>query len=500
MLSIQNLSIHLLKNPIVQNISFNLNEGEIAAIVGGSGAGKSMTAMAIAGLLPNHFITSGKVNFEEDNLLEISEEEFCKIRGKKIGIIFQDPQTSLNPLHKIGKQIAEAITIHNPKYSKEQVRNRVLELLEMVDLPHFANRLEAYAHQISGGQKQRIMIAIALANNPKLLIADEPTTALDSHTQNEIIDLLISLNKKLNLSILFITHNLQVVQNLAGHILVMNKGEIVESGNTIEIFNNPKNDYTKLLISAFKTEVKDTNLEAEEKVLEVKNLTVKFASANSFFGFNKKYFYANNNISFDLHRGRTLGFIGQSGSGKSTLGLALSGLIKSEGEILFKGESIKNLSSKNQKILRKKLQIIFQDPTSSLNPRIKIGDIIKEGLFVHNIGNAQNQEKAVDEILLEVGLNPSSKNLYPHQFSGGQKQRIVIARALILKPEILILDEPTSALDLITQNEILNLLLKLQKSHGLSYLLISHDLSVIGKMSNQVLEIRDGEVHHLPPQ
>jgi len=501
MLSIQNLSINFLKIPIVKNISCNLQEGEVLAIVGGSGAGKSITALAVAGLLGQNFSTSGVINFLDKNLLELSEAEFCKIRGKKIGVIFQDPLTSLNPLHKIGKQIAEAITIHNSNYNKLQVQNRVVELLKMVELADFENRLDAYPHQISGGQKQRVMIAIALANNPQLLIADEPTTALDSKTQSEIINLLASLNKKLGLSILFITHNLQVAKNLADRILVMNNGEIVEAGIAKEIFVNPQNEYTKLLISAFKAEVKDVDLKDSELVLEVTNLSVKFAIKNSFFGIGQKYFYANQNISFNLYQGKTLGIIGQSGSGKSTLALALCGLVKSEGEILFKNknswQSIKNLKSTAQNRLRKKIQIIFQDPTSSLNPRIKIGEIIKEGLLVHKIGSKKEQDEMVDKILLEVGLKPEIKNLYPHQFSGGQKQRIAIARALILKPEILILDEPTSALDLITQNEILQLLKRLQNDHQMSYLLISHDLDVINSMSNQVLEIASGKFRNI---
>lgn len=502
MLSVQNLSINFLKNSIVKNISFDLKEGDITALVGGSGAGKSITALAIAGLLAKNFFTDGKIIFDQQNLLDLGEKELCKIRGKKIGVIFQDPLTSLNPLHTVGKQITEVITIHNPHYNQKQIKTRVLELLQMVDLSDFNNRLDAYPHQISGGQKQRIMIAIALANNPQLLIADEPTTALDSQTQNEIINLLTSLNQKLNLSILFITHNLPVAKDLAHNILVMNEGKIVEEGTTEEIFVNPKNDYTKLLISASQRKVAGFIPKDSEKILEVQNLSVKLARKNSFFGhiFNseKHYFYANKNISFDLYKSKTLGIIGQSGSGKSTLALALCGLIKSDGEILFKNQSIKNLTNNQQNSLRKKIQIIFQDPTSSLNPRIKIGEIVKEGLIVHKIGNAENQEKMVDEILLKVGLKPEMKSLYPHQFSGGQKQRIAIARALILKPEILILDEPTSALDLITQNELLDLLKELQTSHQISYLLISHDLAVINAMANQIIEIRDGIIHHSP--
>ncbi|MFT7086898.1 MAG: ABC-type microcin C transport system duplicated ATPase subunit YejF [Rickettsiales bacterium] len=494
MFFIKNLSVNSSENQIVKNISFEVEEGRITAIVGGSGAGKSITSLAIAGLLAKNFATSGQVIFEDRNLLELNEKEFCKIRGNKIGVIFQDPLTSLNPLHKIGQQVAEAITIHNPHYRKEQIKSRVLELLEMVELPDFSDKLERYPHQISGGQKQRIMIAIALANNPKILIADEPTTALDFHNQTQIVNLLKKLNRDLNLSILFITHNLHIAKDLAQNILVMNRGEIVESGTAEEVFENPQDQYTKLLTSSFKVQPRRTDFERVERILEVKDLTVKFATKNSFFGINQKYFYSNKNISFDLYKGKTLGIIGESGSGKSTLALAICSLIDSEGEILFLDKSIKNLKNSDQNILRKKIQIIFQDPTSSLNPRIRIGDIVKEGLLVHKIGSAKEQSKMVDKILQEVGLDPKIKNLYPHNFSGGQKQRISIARALILNPEILILDEPTSALDLITQNEVLNLLKSLQTSHKISYLLISHDLNVINQMSDQVLEIKNGMI------
>ena len=494
MLLVNNLSISCSNKIIVNDISFSFQQGEVIAIVGGSGAGKSITALAIAGLLPKNFVISGEVIFAEQKLLNLNEAEFCQIRGKKIGMIFQDPLTSLNPLHKIGKQIAEAITIHNSKQNKEQIKKRVLELLKMVDLQNFEDRLDAYPHQISGGQKQRIMIAIALANNPQLLIADEPTTALDSKTQDEIINLLKNLNQKFGLGILFITHNLQVAKNLAKRVLVMNNGKIVEEGNILKVFDNPQNDYTKLLISALRVESKNIDFVASKKILEVKNLSVKFATQNSFFGIGQKYFYVIKDISFDLHRGKTLGIIGQSGSGKSTLALALCGLVKSDGKILFKNQSIKNLNQKDQNNLRKNIQIIFQDPSSSLNPRMKIIDIIKEGLIVHKIGNDEEREKMVNDILLEVGLRVEMKSLYPHQFSGGQKQRIIIARALILKPEILILDEPTSALDLITQNEILQLLKKLQNSYQISYLLISHDMAVVNDMADKIFEIANKNI------
>lgn len=497
MLSVQNLNISLSKKTIVDNISFDLKIGEVASIVGGSGAGKSMTALAISGLLPKNFHSSGKVILDQKNILDLDERSLCQIRGKNLGIIFQNPHGSLNPLHKIGKQIFEAIKVHHPHYKKATVTKRVLDLLEMVDLKDFENRLDLYPHQISGGQKQRIMIAIALANNPELLIADEPTTALDIDTQNQILDLLIRLNRELKLSILFITHNLHIAKKLADKIIVMNQGKIVETSIAQEIFLSPQNDYTKLLISAFsysqKKNYDNANLSNSKVILKVQNLSVKFPIKNNFFGpffkNNKKYFYATKNISFDLHQGRTLGIIGKSGSGKSTLALAIVNLVKSEGEIFFKEQLLKNLNTKEQKLIRKNIQIVFQNPDSSLNPRLNIGQIIEEGLIIHNIGSQEQRVKMIDEILIQVGLSPSMKKLYPHQFSGGQKQRIAIARVLILKPQILILDEPTSALDLIIQKEILTLLKQLQNNYQLSYLFISHDLDVIKEMSDQILQV-----------
>jgi microcin C transport system ATP-binding protein len=483
-LKVNNLTVNFGSKNILNNISFTLQSKKITALVGQSGSGKSTVALGILKLLNNAKI-GGEVLFENQDLLELNENSLCKIRGKEIGMIFQDPLTSLNPLHTIYKQISEAISIHN-KLSKKEINARILELLELVNLKNFSMRLDSYPHQLSGGQKQRVMIAIALANNPKILIADEPTTSLDVITQNEILKLLLELRKTLNLSILFITHNLRIVKKLADEVLVMNGGQIIESGIIEEVFSNPKSNYTRLLISSLDCRLNEYKALDNTKLLEVKNLNVKFAIKNNFFGIKNKYFYANKNISFDLNRGETLGVIGESGSGKSTLIMAIVNLVKKEGKVIFEGKN---------KFDKKEIQVIFQDPYSSLNPRMTVKSIIEEGLIIHKIGeNKAAREKMIDDILQEIDLTADAKERYPHQFSGGQRQRIAIARSLILKPKLLILDEPTSALDLITQNEILNLLKNLQKIHQISYIFISHDLDIVKSLAHKIAVIKDGEI------
>ncbi len=479
-LSVQNLSISFQKYQVVDDISFEVFPKKITALVGQSGSGKSVTTLAILGLT-NKANVSGGVFFEEKNLLNLPEENFCKIRGKEIGIVFQDPNASLNPLHKIGDQIAEAITIHQAKISKKNLNNRVKNLLAMVDLTSFTSRLNDYPHQLSGGQKQRLMIAIALANNPKILIADEPTTALDFTTQNEILNLLLRLKNELGLAILFITHNLSVVKKIADEVIVVNAGKIVEQGTADEVFSSPKDIYTKLLISSSGLLNKRVVREMGEKILDVKNLCVTHKVTKSFF--KKENFYANKNVNFSLRLGENLGVIGESGSGKSTLALALCNLASSSGEVKFFDQKT---WQKNNFELRRDVQIIFQDPFSSLNPRMLVGNIIEEGLTIHRI----KKQNLVDEILQKLKLDLSVKNRYPHQLSGGQRQRVAIARALILKPKILILDEPTSALDLLTQNEILKLLFEIQNQQKISYILISHDLNVVAQIADKTLLLR----------
>jgi microcin C transport system ATP-binding protein len=475
MFQIRNLEILFGEKKIVSDISFELKPKKITALIGNSGSGKSITALAITGLLKNAKI-AGEVTFQGKNLLEISESEWCKIRGKEIGFVFQDPNTSLNPLHKIGKQISEAITIHNPQISKKDLNFRISQLLKMVELESFSSRLEDYPHQLSGGQKQRVMIAIALANNPKILIADEPTTALDVAIQNEILNLILRLKNELSLAVLFITHNLKAVKKIADEIIEIKEGNTKSLGQKFQEFTEKVSDKISDYFAKKKTYI-------GEEVLSVKNLFVIHKIKKSFF--KKENFYANYNISFSLNLGENLGIIGESGSGKSTLALALCNLIKFEGEIKFFG---KKTWKENNFELRSQVQIIFQDPFSSLNPRMLVKDIIEEGLVIHHL------EGDIDEIMQKLKLPLDLKNRYPHQLSGGQRQRIAIARALILKPKILILDEPTSALDVATQKEILKLLKEIQTNQKISYILISHDLEVVAEIADKVITMKAGKI------
>lgn len=458
-LDIQKLSLSFAEKEIVNNFNLQLFPKKINALIGQSGSGKSSIALAIMNLIKKAKI-SGQIIFNDRNLLDLNEDEMCKIRGKDIAMIFQDPNTSLNPLHKIGKQIAEIIKIHQPSITKNAIKKRIEELLKMVDLEQFITRLDDYPHQLSGGQKQRIMIAIALANNPKILIADEPTTALDIVAQKEILNLLTKLKTNLKLSILLITHNLHIVEEIAD-----NKTYIGEEFlGKIPHKKINKNDYGDI-------------------ILKVHNLNVAY---------NK--FIANKNINFSLRQKQNIGIIGRSGSGKSTLALALTNLCKFQGNINF----FNNKNWHNDKeILRREIQIVFQDPFSSLSPRFKIFDIIAEGLKIHKIANDFNYEKLVDEALKKMALNLDIKNKYPHELSGGQRQRVAIARALILKPKILILDEPTSALDYKTQSEILQHLLDIQKYQDITYVSISHDLEVINSISDKIFFIKNGEISEI---
>ena len=462
LLKINNLNISFensnqQENLVVKNFCCELKPAKICALVGQSGSGKSIIALSILRLLNNAKI-SGEIFFENQNLLKINEENLQKIRGKKIGFIFQDPNTALNPLHKIGKQIEEAIKIHNPKISKKELKICLLDLMKKVELEALIPRLNNYPHQLSGGQKQRVMIAIAIANNPQIIIADEPTTALDALVQNEILKLLKNLSKNLNIAILLISHNRKAVAKIADEII-----EIGEKNHNLEVKLSPENK----------------GFEGDNKIIEVKNLSVKYKDC-----------FANKNLNFSLNAKQNLGIIGESGSGKSTLAKALVNLIKFSGEINLFGD--KNWKKNNQE-LRRKIQIIFQDPYSSLNPRMKVCDIISEGLIIHKIAT-KNFANDVREIMKKMKLDEVLFNKYPHQLSGGQRQRVALARSLILNPEILILDEPTSALDFATQNEILNLLISIQKLQKISYIFISHDLEVIAKMSDFVAVLKDGEI------
>lgn len=468
LLSTKKLAIKFLPQNLValNEISFELESKKITALIGQSGSGKSVTALAIMRLLRGAKI-SGEIIFNSKNLLEVSEDAITKIRGREIGIIFQDPNSALNPLHKIGAQIAEAIEIHNPKISKKNRHLRILQLLKMVDLENIASRLENYPHQFSGGQKQRIMIAIALANNPKILIADEPTTALDSNTQNEILELLLRLKNELGIAILFISHNLRIVKKIADEVLILKDGKIVEQGKAYEIFANPQNEYTKLLLQNT-ANCRNLTKPSSELILAVKNLSVKHKIKSGFFAYEN--FYAVKNVNFTLHKKENLGIIGPSGSGKSSIAKALVKLIDYEGFVQTKSS----------------IQIVFQDPFSSLNPRMLVAEIIAEGLIIRG---QKNYENKIDEMLKSLDLPAFVKQRYPHELSGGQRQRVALARALIVEPEILILDEATSALDFLTQNQIIELLLALQKQRDISYIVISHDQDVIEKLANKKLTL-----------
>ena len=482
-LAIKNLSVSFPDHQVLHKISLQLFPKKITALVGQSGSGKSVTALAILRLLRKAEI-SGEIIFQEKNLLQLSEANLCKIRGKEIGLVFQDPNTALNPLHKIGKQIAETITIHNPKISKKNLKERVDDLLQMVELQSIKSRLNDYPHQFSGGQKQRIMIAIALANNPKILIADEPTTALDIKIQDEILNLLLRLKNELGLAVLLITHNLRVVKKLADEIVELEEGKIKKlSGEVAPMDPVIRRGDMSSSIAPLTDNVMRWG-DMSSSIVTPSYDGVHLAVSKELINAQNLSALKIRDINFALNLSENLGIIGESGSGKSTLALALCNLIKSQGEIKFFGE--KNWE-KDEKFLRRNVQIIFQDPFSSLNPRILVKDIIAEGLIIHDINY---QESDIDEMLQKLDLPISIKNRYPHQLSGGQRQRVAIARALILKPKILILDEPTSALDISSQNQIIALLNEVQKISDITYILISHDLDMVNQVADKIMTLK----------
>jgi microcin C transport system ATP-binding protein len=500
LLKIDNLSVSFRNNDnileAVKNISFEISPGETLALVGESGSGKSVTAHSILKLLPypKAFHPSGSILFENKEILTMSENEIIAIRGNKIGMVFQEPMTSLNPLHKIEKQISETLFLHTG-ISKAKARDKVIELLDAVGIIEPEKRLNAFPHELSGGQRQRVMIAMAIANNPSLLIADEPTTALDVTVQKQVLELLKSLQQKLNMAVLLISHDLGVVKNYSDNVIIMKKGEMVETGKTEEIFKNPQHSYTKTLINAGKNskpaKIFDKN---SEIILKAKNIKVYFPIRKGILKKTLSYIKAVDSVSFELRKGTSLGVVGESGSGKTTLALSILRLIQSEGVIKYKDKNINDLPEKLIRPLRKKIQVVFQDPYGSLSPRMSILQIIEEGLLIHyNLTKSEREQKVI-EILEEVGINPGSRHRYPHEFSGGQRQRISIARALILKPDLIILDEPTSALDRTIQFQIIDLLKKLQEKYQLSYLFISHDLSVIKALCHKIIVMKDGKI------
>ena len=487
----------------VNGISFNIKKGETLALVGESGSGKSVTARGIIRLLADNAIISDKttIKFNGTNINSYTEKEYQKIRGKNISMIFQEPMSSLNPIYTIENQISEVLRIHG-KYSDKELKEKCLELLKQVQIPEPESRLSQYPHQLSGGQRQRVMIAISIANNPDLLIADEPTTALDVTVQTEILKLLQNLQKKYQMSILFITHDLTIVKQISDRVCVMYNGEIKETGITKEIFNNPKDDYTKHLLSS-EPEERDLYYDKDGRnIISGENLNITFNTKVKVAGRNKTLsINAVNNISLNLKQGETLGIVGESGSGKTTLGQTLLRLVDREsnteisGEINFFEDRIDHLSRKQFKPFRNQMQIVFQDPYASLNPRLSVKQIIEEGLIVAlNIKDKNERLNKIENIMNEVGLEPSSMQRFPHEFSGGQRQRIAIARSFVLNPKFVLLDEPTSALDLSIQKQILELLLQLQENHKTTYIFISHDLRVIRSISHNLIVMKDGSI------
>ncbi|MBX5092183.1 ABC transporter ATP-binding protein [Rhizobium lentis] len=480
----------------VDRISFDIAKGEVVALVGESGSGKSVSANSILQLLPYPSAShpSGEILFKGKDLLKASERALREVRGNDITMIFQEPMTSLNPLHTIEKQIAEILALHQG-LTGQPARERVLELLNQVGIREPEKRLKAYPHELSGGQRQRVMIAMALANRPELLIADEPTTALDVTVQAQILELLRQLKTAHGMSLLFITHDLGIVRKFADRVCVMTKGRIVETGTVEEVFANPKHDYTRHLLASEPRGEPPLADPSKPVVMEGSDIRVWFPIKAGLMRRVVDHVKAVDGIDLSLRAGQTLGVVGESGSGKTTLGLALTRLISSQGRIAFVGKDIAGYSFSEMRPLRNQLQIVFQDPYGSLSPRMSVGDIIAEGLKVHERAlSAEERDQRVCWALEEVGLDPLTRWRYPHEFSGGQRQRIAIARAMVLKPRFVMLDEPTSALDMSVQAQVVDLLRDLQKKHDLAYLFISHDLKVVKALANDVIVMRFGKV------
>lgn len=532
LLSVKDLNISAFKSnlehKIINNISYDLFENEIVAIVGESGSGKSISSLSLMGLLPKSAlkITSGSIIFNNEDLTKKTEKEFQNIRGKKIAMIFQEPMSSLNPSMRCGKQVEEILQQHTD-LSKSEIKNSVILLFEKVKLPNPKRIYKSYPHEISGGQKQRVMIAMAIACKPEILIADEPTTALDVTVQKEILLLLKEVQKETRMSVLFISHDLALVSELADRVLVMYKGKIVEQADTTSIFKHPKDNYTKALINArpstdsrlkklptisdfMKGDVDNSIISSEERIanhkklyaqdplLEVIDVEKTYFSKRGLFS-KDKAFKAVDGVSFKVYPGETIGLVGESGCGKSTLGNTILQLDKaSSGSIKYKGQDITNLSTSEIRALRKDIQIIFQDPFASLNPRMTVGNAIMEPMKVHNIGNSfKDRKKSVLEILNKVGLETSSFYKYPHEFSGGQRQRVGIARTIALQPLLIVCDESVSALDISVQAQVLNLLNDLKSQFGFTYIFISHDLAVVKYMADQLLVMNNGKIEEV---
>jgi peptide/nickel transport system ATP-binding protein len=484
--------------PLLKDLSFEVKRGEVFALVGESGSGKSLTSLAIMRLLPESLrVTDGQIHFQKQELLSLPERKMQSIRGRHIAMIFQEPMTALNPVMTVGEQVAEVIRIHLG-LGRKATQQRVIELFKEVGIPNAENRIHWYPHQLSGGQKQRVMIAMALACEPALLIADEPTTALDVTIQAQVLRLLKKIQKKRDLSILFITHDMGVVAEIADRVAVMRQGEIVEMAETAHFFSHPEHPYTKTLLQNAlpKLEAKLQPV-SDQPLLEVKDLKVYFPIKKGLLQRTVDYVRAVDDVSLDLRKGETLALVGESGSGKSTLGQAILRLIPiTEGQIAFENQEITHLNARQMRPFRRKIQVIFQDPFSALNPRMTIGEIIREGMVSLKVGPQDRawQEKRIAELLEQVGLEAEHRHRYPHEFSGGQRQRIGIARALAVEPELIICDEPTSALDVSVRAQVLEILKDLQKRYEVSYLFITHDLSIVPSLAHRVAVMQKGKV------
>lgn len=480
--------------PAVDGVSFTLERGRTLGLVGESGSGKSVTALSILRLLGRSAVVKGEVLFNGEDLLACPEARLREIRGAGITMVFQEPMTSLNPLHRVERQIGEILELHGMR-GTQNIKARIIELLQEVGIPDPAGRLSAFPHQLSGGQRQRVMIAMALANRPLLFIADEPTTALDVTVQAQILELLKKLQARHNMAMLFITHDLGIVRKIADNVAVMQKGKIVEAGKVASIFASPCHPYTKALIAAEPKGAPPLLDPAARTILEAKDVRVWFPVKRGFFRRTTGFVKAVDGVSVSLREGQTVGVVGESGSGKTTLGLALLRLIRSQGAIVYLGQRIDGLNFKAMRPLRRGMQIVFQDPFASLSPRLSVADIVAEGLGIQFPGLSQNRKREiVAQALSDTGLDPAAMDRYPHEFSGGQRQRIAVARAIVLEPKFIVLDEPTSALDMSVQAQMVNLLRDLQKRRGLAYMFISHDLKVVRALASEIIVMRNGKV------
>ncbi|MGG5811366.1 ABC transporter ATP-binding protein [Falsiroseomonas sp. CW058] len=494
LLAVENLAVAFRGRRVVEGVSFDLHRGETLALVGESGSGKSVTALSCLRLLSTGGTNpEGRILLDGTEVLTAPEEALRRLRGGVAGMVFQEPMTSLNPLHSVGRQVSEAVTLHRP-IAGEALRARVVELLSRAGFPQAESRLGAYPHQLSGGQRQRVMIAAALANDPALLIADEPTTALDVTIQAQILELLADLKRRLGMAMLLITHDLQIVRRHADRVVVMRHGRAVEAGPVAEVFANPRHDYTRMLLATEPRGRPAAVAPAAPEVLQAEGVKVHFPVKVGLLRRTVAHVKAVDGVSVAIREGETVGLVGESGSGKTTLGLALLRLEASEGPIRFEGRQIERLDRAELRPLRRRMQIVFQDPYGSLSPRMTVGEIVGEGLAVHERLSAAGTASRVAEALAEVGLDASMTERYPHEFSGGQRQRIAIARALVLKPRLVVLDEPTSALDVSVQAQVVELLRDLQARHRLAYLFISHDLRVVRAVAHRIVVLKDGRV------